>query len=143
MLRRDLSLQQLADCLDSLWVFEIQGQDDAGAWVAVNFPQVHVIRCQLAWRGISPHIAGEWFEARGDDEELVSPQWFRQHIQSDHDARVQPILMPVICMKVIAHHSCILIPTGLHDPYKIDQGGWGGRYDAVKKHRSGPVVVSQ
>ncbi len=129
-LRKQLPREELRPLLHKLWVYDIQGQDDAGAWIATQFPEIQYMRNQYAWRGISRHVNHEWFESRGDHEELVSPAWFRKHIQEDHG--------PLGAMYPDARYLhegdtasfLHLLHPGLHDPCEPDQGGWGGRFHA-------------
>ena len=97
-------------------MFDILGQDDAGAWIAKNFPDVFYIRATGVY-GWQPPKNGDY--QRNDIQShgplgAVYPdtQW-----ATEGDT---PAFMHVY-------------PNGLNDPDQIDQGGWGGRFELTKK----------
>ena len=119
---------RLTEVLKRLRVYEIQGQDDAGAWVAVNFPEVPFIRSQYQFRALSNRVDGVWPEPRRYLDEYVEAAWFARNIRSVNSAlgRLYPDARYMFegDTPSILH----LIPNGLHDPDSIHQGGWGGRF---------------
>ncbi|MCA9127242.1 MAG: DUF1593 domain-containing protein [Planctomycetales bacterium] len=114
--RATRSKDDLSKFLAKLRVFDILGQDDAGAWIAKNFPEVLYIRATGVY-GWQPPKNGDY--QRNDIQShgplgAVYPdtQW-----ATEGDT---PAFMHVY-------------PNGLNDPDKIDQGGWGGRFELTKK----------
>jgi hypothetical protein len=119
--RETRSPEELAKFLRKLRLFDILGQDDAGAWIAKNFPEVFYIRATGVY-GWQPPKNGDY---QRDDIQSHGPlgavypdtQW-----ATEGDT---PAFMHVY-------------PNGLNDPEQIDQGGWGGRFsfDKVEGIRS-------
>lgn len=114
--RATRSKEDLSKFLAKLRVFDILGQDDAGAWIAMNFPEVLYIRATAVY-GWQPPKNGDY---QRDDIQSHGPlgaaypdtQW-----ATEGDT---PAFMHVY-------------PNGLNDPDKVDQGGWGGRFELTKK----------
>ncbi|MCD0459720.1 DUF1593 domain-containing protein [Roseiconus lacunae] len=114
--RATRSKEELSRFLQKLRIFDILGQDDAGAWIAKTFPQVLYIRATSVY-GWQPPKNGRY---QRDDIQSHGPlgaaypdtQW-----ATEGDT---PAFMHVY-------------PTGLNDPDKVDQGGWGGRFSLEKK----------
>ncbi|WP_436715329.1 nucleoside hydrolase-like domain-containing protein [Roseiconus lacunae] len=114
--RATRSKEELSRFLQKLRIFDILGQDDAGAWIAKTFPQVLYIRATSVY-GWQPPKNGRY---QRDDIQSHGPlgaaypdtQW-----ATEGDT---PAFMHVY-------------PTGLNDPDKVDQGGWGGRFSPEKK----------
>jgi len=119
---------RLTALLRRLRVYEIQGQDDVGAWIAVNFPAVRFIRSQYQFRALSNRVDGVWPEPRRYEDEYVDPSWFARNIQTVGSALGR--LYPDARYMFEGDSPSILhlIPNGLHDPEAIDHGGWGGRF---------------
>ncbi len=114
--RATRSKEDLSKFLAKLRVYDILGQDDAGAWIAKNFPEVLYIRATAVY-GWQPPKNGDY---QSNDIQSHGPlgaaypdtQW-----ATEGDT---PAFMHVY-------------PNGLNDPDKIDQGGWGGRFELTKK----------
>ncbi|MFK7735061.1 MAG: nucleoside hydrolase-like domain-containing protein [Pirellulaceae bacterium] len=114
--RATRSKEELARFLSKLRVFDILGQDDAGAWIAKNFPKVLFIRATAVYGWQAPKNG----DYQRDDIQSHGPlgalypdtKW-----ASEGDT---PAFMHVY-------------PNGLNDPEQIDQGGWGGRFSLEKK----------
>jgi len=106
--------EELAHFMSKLRVYDILGQDDAGTWIAKTFPDMLYIR------------------ATGVYSWQPTESWVAEHVRS-HGA-----LGAVYPEKAYDYEGDTpaifhLIPNGLHDPDQVDQGGWGGRFDARKK----------
>ncbi|TWU49236.1 nucleoside hydrolase-like domain-containing protein [Rubripirellula reticaptiva] len=112
--RATRSKEELSRFLSKLRVFDILGQDDAGAWIAKNFPEVVYIRATGVY-GWAP-----------------SDEYLKEHIQSHGPlGAVYPNRKWATEGDTPAFMH--VYPNGLNDPDKIDQGGWGGRFDLTKK----------
>ncbi|MEQ5792982.1 DUF1593 domain-containing protein [Muricauda sp. NFXS6] len=114
--RETRSEEGLKKFLSKLRLFDILGQDDSGAWIAKNFPDVFYIRATGVY-GWQPPKNGDY--QRNDIQShgplgAVYPdtQW-----ATEGDS---PAFMHIY-------------PNGLNNPEQIDQGGWGGRFDLIKK----------
>ncbi len=100
--------------LNKLRLFDILGQDDAGAWISKNFPEVFYIRATGVY-GWAP-----------SDEDLA------EHIQN-HGPLGEAYPNRKWATEGDSPAFMHLYPNGLNDPEEIDQGSWGGRFDTVKK----------
>ncbi len=128
MLAEKLSAGELHAALARTWVYEIQGQDDCGAWLAVHYPQLNFIRSQYQWRGISNRVDGVWPETKRYLDEYVEPRWFDRNIREGHGPLGDLYPHARFLFEGDTPSLLHLIPNGLHDPVKISQGGWGGRF---------------
>ena len=112
--RETRSKAELAKFLSKLRVFDILGQDDAGAWIAKKYPDLFYIRATGVY-GWQP-----------------SDDYLKKHIQSKG-----PLGAVYPNRKWAAEGDTPafmhVYPNGLNDPEKIDQGGWGGRFSLSKK----------
>lgn len=107
------SEKELSEFLSKLRVFDILGQDDAGAWIAKNFPELLYIRATAVY-GWAP-----------------SDDYIDKHIQSHGPlGAVYPDRKWATEGDTPAF--MYVYPNGLNDPDKIDQGGWGGRFSLEK-----------
>lgn len=112
--RETRSKAELARFLSKLRVFDILGQDDAGAWIAKSFPELFYIRATKVY-GWQP-----------------SDEYLNEHIQSHGPlGAVYPDRKWATEGDTPAFMH--VYPNGLNDPEIIDQGGWGGRFSLVKK----------
>ena len=114
--RATRSNEELSKFLSKLRVFDILGQDDAGAWIAKNFPEVLYIRATGVY-GWAPAKNGEYQRSDIQSHGPLGAVYPDTKWATEGDT---PAFMHVY-------------PNGLNDPDKIDQGGWGGRFDLKKK----------
>ncbi len=108
--------EQLAQFLRKLRVYDILGQDDAGAWIARNFPEVLYIRATGVY-GWAPPKNGEYQRSDIQSHGALGAVYPDTQWATEGDT---PAFLHVY-------------PNGLNDPDKIDQGGWGGRFELTKK----------
>lgn len=107
---------ELDQFLSKLRLFDILGQDDAGAWIARTFPDVFYIRATGVYGWQSPKNGA----------------YYRENIQNHGPlGAVYPDTKwaPEGDTPAFMH----VYPNGLNDPDQIDQGGWGGRFSFTKK----------
>jgi hypothetical protein len=114
--RATRSKEELADFLSKLRVFDILGQDDAGAWITKNFPEVVYIRATGVY-GWQPPKNGDYQRNDIQSHGPLGAVYPDTKWATEGDT---PAFMHVY-------------PNGLNDPDKIDQGGWGGRFSLTKK----------
>ena len=112
--RASRSRKELSKFLSKLRVFDILGQDDAGAWIAKNFPGVLYIRATgvYGWQPSDKYL-DEHIQSHGP----LGAVYPNRKWATEGDT---PAFMHVY-------------PNGLNDPEEIDQGGWGGRFSRTKK----------
>ncbi|MGY6520080.1 MAG: nucleoside hydrolase-like domain-containing protein [Mongoliitalea sp.] len=108
------SEDELNEFLGRLRLFDILGQDDAGAWIAKNFPELFYIRATQVYG---------WLPPKNTD-------YYRRQIQIGPLGEMYPDTKyaPEGDSPSFMH----VYPNGLNDPEQIDQGGWGGRFGLKK-----------
>ncbi len=105
---------ELSRFLSKLRVFDILGQDDAGAWIAKIFPELLYIRATGVY-GWQP--SDEYLKENIQSHGPLGAVYPDRKWATEGDT---PAFMHVY-------------PTGLNDPDKVDQGGWGGRFGPTKQ----------
>ncbi|MGJ8691654.1 MAG: nucleoside hydrolase-like domain-containing protein [Thalassotalea sp.] len=124
-----------------LRVFENSGQDDAGAWICHEFPNIHWIRGVEQTQGfggpsntnLGPH---NWQPYPYTPE--GQHQWAQENITSNHGAL--GALSPIRKVGKITHYIegggtipwLGLVAPGLSDLSQPSWGGWSGRYTSEK-----------
>jgi len=100
---------QLAEFIGRLRVYDILGQDDAGTWLAKNFPGLLYIRATQVY---------SW---------QPSDSWVDQHVQSHGPLGA---VYPDKAWAIEGDTPAILhvLGNGLHDRDDLTQNGWGGRF---------------
>jgi uncharacterized repeat protein (TIGR02543 family) len=95
--------------VSKLRVYDILGQDNAGTWMAKTFPNLIYIRATQVF---------SWQPSDG---------WIDQHVQSHGPLGA---VYPNRKYATEGDTPAILhvLPNGLHDPDRVEQGGWGGRF---------------
>ena len=120
------SAAETAKFLSKVRVFDILGQDDAGAWIAKNFPDILFIRAKAIFGWQPPRTA------------------VTNATTSRATARWEPFI-PDTKWATEGDTAAFLhlFPNGLNNPEQIDQGGWGGRFSFAKQAgiRSMPEVA--
>ena len=114
--RKTRSKDELSEFLSKLRVFDILGQDDAGAWIAKNFPEVIYIRATGVY-GWQPPKNGDYQRNDIQSHGPLGAAYPDTKWATEGDT---PAFMHVY-------------PNGLNDPEKIDHGGWGGRFSLTKQ----------
>ena len=145
--RRTHSPEQVKAFTAKIRVYEDYGQDDAGAWICHNFPEIPWIRSLDQVFGLMgpgpPHIppgrsltnrepyVWQPYPPTDEGEHL----WMKAHIQHDHgplgalypdrterDGRFRYLEGGNTSTWIG------LVNKGLYDPEHVEWGGWGGRY---------------
>ncbi|HMP84413.1 MAG TPA: DUF1593 domain-containing protein [Verrucomicrobiota bacterium] len=114
--RATRSKEELARFLGKVRVFDILGQDDAGAWFAKNFPELMFIRATAVY-GWQPPKNGSYQKNDIQGHGPLGAVYPDTKWATEGDS---PAFMH-------------MFPNGLNDPDKIDQGGWGGRFSLEKQ----------
>jgi hypothetical protein len=113
--RETRSPEELSKFLGKLRLFDILGQDDAGAWIVKNFPEVFYIRATGVY-GWQPPKNGDYQRTDIQSHGPLGAVYPDTKWATEGDS---PAFMNVY-------------PNGLNDPEQIDQGGWGGRFSFEK-----------
>lgn len=108
------SSEELKSFLKKIRVYDVLGQDDAGAWIAKNYPEIFYIRNRDVY-GWQP-----------DDN------WIKANIQSTTP------LGTIYPDRIWAYEGDTpsflhLLLNGINSPEDISYGGWGGRFDITKQ----------
>ncbi len=133
--RASRSADELAYFVSKLRVYSISDQDDSGAWIRREFPDLHYVNFPsnengeeygfATWTGIS----GDGYYRNGDgaDTYLVSNEWLDEHIRS-----VKPLGNHYpqywFIMEGDTPAFLGLIDNGLETYRSPAWGGWSGRY---------------
>lgn len=118
-----------------LRVYAISDQDDAGAWLRKNFPDVFYIVSpggygNATWTAINSVIDGI-------ANSTIGNEWLAQHIQQGHGPLGAAYPDVGWGMEGDTPSFLGLIPNGLNVPDRPDFGGWGGRYELYTPSVSG------
>ena len=107
------SPEELKRFTEKICIYDVLGQDDAGAWIAKNYPDIPYIRNKAVY-GWSP-----------------SDKWIKENIQSQ-----LPFGACYPDRKWATEGDSpsflYLLANGLNMPEHVDYGGWGGRFDTQK-----------
>ncbi|KAK1715098.1 hypothetical protein BDP67DRAFT_617575 [Colletotrichum lupini] len=122
--------------VDTLRVYSISDQDDAGPWIRDRFPKLFYIVSLHGWNEYTQPtwigISGEeyrHFDKGGPNTEIVSNDWLQKHI------RIGPLgshyLDWTFIMEGDTPAFLSLVQNGLGDIDNPQWGGWGGRYSLL------------
>lgn len=100
--------------VNKIRVYDILGQDDAGAWMVKEFPELIYIRNKEVY-GWPP--SDEWFRKNVQEIGILGEQYPDRIWATEGDS---PSFL-------------YMIDNGLNSPEHPDWGGWGGRFDLEKK----------
>lgn len=109
------STEELSKFIGKVRVFDILGQDDAGAWLVKNFPDLFYIRATGVY-GWQPPKNGDYQKNHIQSHGPLGAEYPDTQWATEGDT---PAFMHVF-------------PNGLNDPEQIEQGGWGGRFSFEK-----------
>ena len=106
--------EELEQFVNKIRVYDVLGQDDAGAWIVRNFPDLIYIR--------NKEIYG-WAPA---------DEWTRENVQNVGPlGQIYPNRIWATEGDSPSFFYCF--DNGLNVPERPDYGGWGGRFDLTRK----------
>jgi hypothetical protein len=105
--------EQVNAFIHKIRIYDVLGQDDAGAWIAKTFPNLIYIRNKAIY-GWAP--SDEWVKQNVQSRGALGAKYRKRIWAIEGDS---PAFMQVIA-------------NGLSDPNAIDQGNWGGRFALTK-----------
>lgn len=112
--RNTRTAKEVEQFVSKIRVYDILGQDDAGAWIVTEFPDLVYIRNKAVY-GWAP-----------DDN------WTQKNVQSVGElGKEYP--NRVWATEGDTPAFLYLVDNGLNSPEHPDWGGWGGRFDLEKK----------
>ncbi len=112
--RQTRSEAEVKKFVSKIRVYDILGQDEAGAWMVTEFPELVYIRNKEVY-GWPP--SNEWFRENIQNKGVFGRQYPDTIWATEGDS---PSFLYVI-------------DNGLNFPEHPDWGGWGGRFDAERK----------
>ncbi|KAL4883347.1 hypothetical protein BJY04DRAFT_226747 [Aspergillus karnatakaensis] len=123
-----------------LRVYAISDQDDTGAWIRLQWPDIFYICsvhgwCQYpnaTWTGISGQNTSE---QGGPDPSRVTHEWIKDNIQIGPLGKAYPDFMYI--PEGDTPTFLYLIQNGLGVPEEPSYGSWGGRYLPVNVGKQG------
>ena len=107
--------EEIAAFVHKVRIYDIMGQDDAGAYMTHTFPELFYIRIQDIY-GWPP-----------------SDSWVSTNVQRNHGPLGAEYPNKRWVTEGDSPAFLHVWATGLNNPDKVDQGGWGGRFNATKK----------
>ncbi|MEZ4852469.1 MAG: DUF1593 domain-containing protein [Bacteroidia bacterium] len=122
--------KEAALLISKLRVYTISDQDDSGAWMRKQFPELFYI--------VSPggYFGATWIAinqpVKGINNESISNQWLAEHIQQNHGPLGAMYPDVAYGMEGDTPSWLSLIQNGLNNPEHPDWGGWGGRYELYR-----------
>ena len=102
--------------VNKIRVYDILGQDDAGSWIAKNFPDALYIRNAEGVYGWAP-----------------SKSWTADNVQN-HGPLGEVYPTSKWATEGDSPSFFHIAARGLNEPDELTQGGWGGRFGAEKKY---------
>lgn len=144
--RKNHTPEEVAAFVAKIRVMENGAQDNSGAWIAHEFPDIHWIRMNFQNRGyggpskkdIGPHVWKPYaYSTKGQDD------WAHEHIRTGHGGLGELYPMRLFFTHTFDAPDFIegggtipwlsLATSGLTDPSEPSWGGWSGRYSTEKK----------
>jgi hypothetical protein len=133
--RASRSAADLQRFVSKLRVYSISDQDDAGAWIRREFPQLYYIAIPstqtgdeyyyATWTGISGDVY--YRNCAGADPRTVTNEWLETNIRAKGPmGKVYPKF--AFIMEGDTPSFLGLLDNGLNSYRRPDWGGWGGRY---------------
>jgi hypothetical protein len=135
----EMSRAKLDELLANVRVCDNAGQDNAGAWIAHNYPKLHYKRSsQQVYNFMNNEGPVTW------DSSMYPGQgqhaWAKENIQTNHGplGAIYPTRMKWIDPTTFSTiegggsgNFIGFVNNGLFDPEHINWGGWGGRFDTI------------
>ncbi|KAI0600376.1 hypothetical protein F4775DRAFT_545560 [Biscogniauxia sp. FL1348] len=132
-IRKQHSADEAAALRSKLRVYAISDQDDTGAWIRQQFPDIFYIASVHAWNqyGLATWtgISGEkyyGFDEGGPDFSKFTKEWIKEHIQIGPLGSAYPNYMFI--PEGDTPTFLYLIQNGLGVREHPEYGSWGGRY---------------
>ncbi|KAE8144746.1 hypothetical protein BDV25DRAFT_134399 [Aspergillus avenaceus] len=135
-IQRDYPPAKAAELRSRLRIYTISDQDDTGAWLRQQYPDLFYIASVHGWNQYSVStwvsISGDRyydFDGSGPNTTIVSNEWIEKNIQIGPLGAEYPDFLYI----EEGDTPCFLylIQNGLGVPERPDYGSWGGRYTLV------------
>ena len=122
---------ELRRLVAKLRVYDIAGQDDSGAWIANQFPEIFYIRAGDQFMAFSYRKDWAGQPSQDGDLSVVNASWYAKHVQS-HGIYGRQYPNAVYMFEGDTPSFLYLVRNGLSDPEYPHFGSWGGRFTATK-----------
>ena len=115
--------------------YEIALQDDGFAYIAHHFPEAKLISARFLWRGISRTVPkfNKWPESWGGNDNVFNAAWIKENVQEKHGPLGKQYPSADYLWEGDTPSFFYVLPNGLSDPEHVHYGGWGGRFEPVRK----------
>ncbi len=126
-LKETRSEGELERLISKLRVYTISDQDPSGPWMRSTFPDLFYILSPGDYGGSTWITIG--IPVDGANNEVISNDWIAENIQQGHGPL--GVEYPDVAYLVEGDTPSFLslIPNGLNNPERPNNGGWGGRYE--------------
>ncbi|UKZ76839.1 hypothetical protein TrVFT333_004554 [Trichoderma virens FT-333] len=135
-IRTQYTESEAAGLRAKLRVYTISDQDDTGAWIRAQFPDIFYISSVHAWNNYGmatwTGISGDKyyrFDQGGPDFTKVSAEWIKDNIQIGPLGSAYPNFMFI--PEGDTPTFLYLVQNGLGVPEQPSYGSWGGRYQMI------------
>jgi len=147
-LRKTCDEKTLKECLSKVRVFDDSGQDDSGAWMNQEFPDMFFVRNSPQVYGLfgpdlntgpqpwKPLNQFEWAEENIRKCHGILGELFPQRVIHPHFASFPDNVPPLFFWFMDGGGTTGVLQvlnTGMNDPEQITWGGWGGRFSNIKQ----------
>ena len=140
-LEQELPQNEFSDILNKLRICDNAGQDNACAWIAHNYPDIHIKRSSYqVYNFMNSHGPEVWEHQAYFG--LGQYLWTKKHIQTNHGALGALYPTRMVWKDPNTFHTIEgggsgnfigFVNHGLYHPEHIDWGGWGGRFSLKKE----------
>lgn len=113
------SEEEVAEFVSKIRVYDVLGQDDAGAWLVTNFPDLIYIRALQVY-------------GFGGNSTLSGNDWRNKNVISHGPLGALYPLTTYGAFEGDSPSFMYQMPTGMNDPEHPDWGSWGGRFNLQK-----------
>jgi hypothetical protein len=147
-LRKRYTAPEIAKALSQIRIFDDSGQDDAGAWINQEFPDVFFVRNSPQVYGLNgpdlnvgpqpwkPFNQFSWAEHNVRRDHGILGELFPQRIINPRDNKGYPKNVVALFFWFMDGGGTTgvlnVLNTGLSEPDHITWGGWGGRFKDKK-----------
>lgn len=124
-IRDTMSHEETVRLSKKVYVYDIDGQDDCGAWICKNFPDVTWLRSDSQFYGMTQDEDGSVMA----EQTYVNEEFLKKYV---YDYGPLGCAYPPQITTTESDSPSILyvIQNGLNDPFHQNWGGWGGRFTA-------------
>lgn len=129
---KDYTRGKMRVLLSKLCVYDIDGQDDCGAWIMHRYPEIKWLRSDVAFWGFSetPKRKDDHLFPKNSsvgDLSTVSAEWVSENIQAQGPlGKVYPLARHGL--ETDSPSFLFLLNNGLQSSLFPHYGGWGGRF---------------